>query len=948
MKPFGSFLVTAVLFAALPSIPLDCLTSFLYFDFGASLRFSFVIGFRIPGKRCASFALCKSPTSIPGGTMKSVRRNILLVVCAALLTLWPAASQVLQSPEQFLGFRVGADYKLADYETIQKYFKHLAANSGRLLYEPAGKTVQGREMFSAVISSEENIRNLEKIRETVRKLSDPRTLTDEDARRLTKEGKIIVLVTCNIHSTEIASSQMSMELAYDLVTRQGRAETLDALRDVVFLLMPSINPDGTTMVVNWYNKYLNTEYDGSSMPYLYHVYAGHDDNRDWFMFNLPETRGVVDVAYHKWFPQIWLDEHQMGSNGARLFVVPYQDPINPNVNTMIWRWQKAIGALTSLSLEKQGLTGVIDQAMFDGWWEGSASDCGMWHNQISLLSEMASCNVASPVYIDPSEVKATSGITTYDKRSNYPSPWRGGWWRLRDIVDYELALTNTLLETAGRYREELLYNYYLMGKAAVEKGKTEKPFAYVIPRDQNDPGTTAKMIEILQMGGVEVQFSDKPVTVGAMTYPAGSYLIYLAQPNGRYAKDLFDEQHYPDLRQTRKDSPIRPYDVAGWTLPYLMGVQFFTVDDQFTAETRLLTDANRPAGSVATGPGKYFAIKAGPNANSTLINRLQREHVRVFWNTKPLTQDAKTYPPGSVFVPVEDAAQKILSMAANDLGLTIDPLSDVDVSSLRELKKVRVGLYKSYSATADEGWTRLLLENYGFDVISMVNKDFKNKKLKDAVDVIIFPEQSADVIKTGKGTGEYARFSRPKPPEFEGGIEKEGVENLKKFVEQDGGCVIALGEACNFAIEDLGLRVTNTLKSVKSDDFFCPGSILRISVDNTNPIGYGMEAEASGYLSSNIAFSTSVPFGEFDRSVVVRYPASDLLKSGFLIGEDYLFQRPAIVDVKQKKGHVVLMGINVQDRHWTFGTFKLLFNAIQAAGMLPLEQVRNIRQQILN
>lgn len=842
-------------------------------------------------------------------------------------------AQTILSPEKFLGFNVGADYKLADYETIQKYFKHLADNSKMMVYEEIGKTVQNRDMFMAIVSSQENIENLQKYREIVRKLSDPRRISEAEAEQLAKDGKVVVLVTCNIHSTEVASAQMSMELVYNLITSKASPSTLKALEDVIFIIMPSINPDGLTMVVEWYNKYLNTEYEGSSLPYLYHVYAGHDNNRDWFMFNLPETKNVVDVAYRKWMPQIWLDEHQMGSNGARLFVVPYKDPINPNVHPLIWRWQKVIGGLTSLDLEKKGFTGIIDQAYFEGWWQGPASDCGLWHNQIALLSEMASCNIASPVYIDPSEVKATPELSTYDIRTNYSNPWRGGWWRLRDIVEYELALTNSLIETASRFKEDLLFNYYLMGKDAVEKGKLGNPFAYIIPRSQNDPITTSRMIEILQEGAVEVHWMENEFKIDNITYPAQSYVIFLEQPNGRYVKDLFEEQFYPDLRKSKKENPIEPYDVAGWTLPYLMGVKHFTIDKPAVINAAPLFDANYQKGKIQNSNSKYLISPAGLNVNSTLINHLQKENIKVYWSTEKIQANGKYYGAGSVIIPNEKNSQQILNELATKLHIQIDALNDIDESKIKELKKVKVGLYQPFTANMDEGWTRLLLENYHFDFQVMHNKDFTNKKLKEKFDVIIIPEMSGDVIKTGYWGGELARFNRPKPPEYDSGIGRIGVENLKAFVEKDGGYLITLGEACNFAIEDLGLRVTNVLKNIKNEEFFCPGSLLKIKVDNTNPIGYGMDEEIVGYQNNSIAFATSVPFGQFDRSVVARYPTKDLLKSGFLLGEDYLYNRGAIVEVKQKKGHVILLGFKVQNRHQTFGTFKLLFNAIHASGM---------------
>ncbi|MFC2133609.1 hypothetical protein ACFLTH_03230 [Bacteroidota bacterium] len=364
-----------------------------------------------------------------------------------------------------------------------------------------------------------------------------------------------------------------------------------------------------------------------------------------------------------------------------------------------------------------------------------------------------------------------------------------------------------------------------------------------------------------------------------------------------------------------------------------MGVDFTTVDIPFNINSVLLTDANYPDGNVEVGESKYFISQAGPNVNSTLINRLQKEDIPVYWLTEKLEYNGNEFLQGSVVFENDSDIHNLIEKLADELHLDFQLLNDVDQTKLKELKKIKVGLYKSYTASMDEGWTRLLLENYEFDFVSMYNEDFQNGNLKDDFDVIIIPDMDKELIKTGKYTGEYARYNRPKPPEYKGGIDSKGVANLKKFVEEDGGYLLVIGDACEFAIEELNLKVRNTLKEVKRDDFFCPGSLVKINVNNTNPIGYGIPENTMGYLTKSIAFQTSIPFGEYGRSIVARFPTKDLLESGYLFGEDYLFKKGAVVEIKHKNGHVVLYGIKVQNRHWTYGTFKLLFNAIHKSGL---------------
>jgi len=380
------------------------------------------------------------------------------------ILLLPFVLSAQTHPEEFLGHKVGADRKLADYTQITDYFKKLAEESNRIQVLTIGESTLGKPIIMAVITDEDNMDKLDAYTQITRRLRDARGLSTEEAKNLAKQGKTILLLTCNIHSTEIASSQMAMELAYDLVTGNTPFDSESALKDVIVLLVPSTNPDGEQMVTEWYRKWVGTKHEGSSMPWLYHPYAGHDDNRDWFMFNLKETRAVTKVLYHDWIPQIHIDEHQMGSTGARLFIPPFMNPPVPTIHPLLWRGVALCGTNMAYDLQKNGFKGVVHGRSFTAWWIGACDDTSWLHNCIGLLSEMASVRVATPIYIDPTEIPDSY----MEKRLQFPDPWMGGWWRLRDIVDYELTLSKSLVETAYIHKEDFLFNFYKMCRDEIE------------------------------------------------------------------------------------------------------------------------------------------------------------------------------------------------------------------------------------------------------------------------------------------------------------------------------------------------------------------------------------------------------------------------------------------------------------------------------------------------
>ena len=478
---------------------------------------------------------------------------------ALLAFLAIAAQAAVQSPSQFLGMNVGADRTLADYRQIVSYFRALAANSPRVQVESLGKTTLGEDFIMAVISSEANMRDLARIRKTARQLADPRGLGDAQIDALTRDGKAVVIVTCNIHSSEIASSQMAMEWAYALATAND-AETKRRLDDVVLLLVPSLNPDGQIMITDYYRKYLGTPYEGGRLPWLYHHYVGHDNNRDWYMLTQAETRELNRAVYREWSPQVWVDEHQMGTEGPRMFIPPFADPIDPTVNPLIWREVNLIGSNMAFRLEQHDKAGLIYGYSFDAYWLGGTRNTGWWKNVTGLLLETASAHIATPITVDPSELHGgTKGLIDYKPTINFPHPWAGGTWRLRDIMDYERIASDALLEIASQHRQDLLRDMVARASAAVADAAPGE--AYRIPKQQRDWPTAQLMASILQEHGIEVLQADN-----------GDYWVPMAQPYSRFVTELLEPQRYPEVRLQPGKEILRPYDVATWTMPLAMGV----------------------------------------------------------------------------------------------------------------------------------------------------------------------------------------------------------------------------------------------------------------------------------------------------------------------------------------------------------------------------------------
>ncbi len=842
------------------------------------------------------------------------------------------------SPEAFLGFRVGADRRLADYGQIVRYLETLARASERVRLDTLGRTTLGRPLVMAVISSAANLREADHWREVSSRLAHPDSGTaerDAEAERLVAEGKVVLLVTCSIHSTEIGASQMALEWAWSLAT-SADPKVRGWLDDVILLLVPSLNPDGTDLVADWYRKYLGTPWEGGRMPWLYHHYAGHDDNRDWFMLDLAETKLVNRVLHHTWYPQVFLDEHQMGQTSPRIFVPPYADPVTPLVHPLQWRLTDLMGTNMAWRLEQARKSGVIYSYLYDAYWPGGTKNTACLKNVIGLLTEVASCRVATPVFVDPGELAGgAKGLPDYRLQHNFPNPWPGGWWRPRDIVDYELIASNSLLETCSRYRAEILRAFYEMGREEVRRGGRGDPYAYVIPAAQRDPAAARRLIEILRENGLEaVRAEEDFASADGRTFPKGSVIFPASQPYRAFLVEMMERQRYPEVRQSPDASDIyKPYDVTAWTLPLMMGVAWARVEASFSPapRTTALAGAPWPPGRTQGAAGACWAVSPATSAAVPFVNGLMARGVKVERALEPISGDFPTIPAGAFLVPA--GALPTRGGASHEADVDLVGLASWPAKRV-PLRVPRIGLFKPWQASEDEGWTRFALDQNGFRYASLDNAAVRAGNLRARFDAIVLPSVPKEVIVDGRRRAEDGpSYQEPLPPPYAGGIGKEGVANLKAFVEQ-GGTLVCLTASSALPIEEFNIPVRDVIAKAKAGEFSLPGTLVRLSVDTEHPLGFGLPAECAAYCTGGPAFATSPPGAGTGRAVVARYPEypDQVVESGWAEGVSLLTGRAAVVDVTLGAGHVVLFGPRVQHRGQMVGTYKFLFNALYASG----------------
>ena len=836
---------------------------------------------------------------------------ILLIVCG----VYSVMGQTVPAPESVLGHKPGDDFYLASYDDSREYFRKLAASSNRIKLINVGKTTRGLDWEIALISSPQNLASLDRYKEISRRLADGRGLTDQEAKALAREGKTIVHIDGGLHSTEVAGAQQSINLAYKLVSSQGDPEVDAILDNVILMLWPTLNPDGQNEVAAWYRKNLGTSYEVSPLPDLYQEYVGHDNNRDGYMNNMIESQDVTRTEL-EWEPVIFYCHHQTAPFPARIFIAPFTEPISSNIHPLMLRWLNVIGVDIAAYLDAHQMPGAIHRVGFDNWYPGFLDYTHIFRNSISFFTETGLYRYATPRFYTVNEFPRE--YQSLRSQIFYSSPWKGGWWRLKDAVDYMQGASMAVLDTAAKYREVLLYNRYQAARDNIERFRKDPPYAYVIPREQRDLPTAATLVQKMMLNGIEVHEATQPFHANGRDYAADTWVILMDQPFSPLVKELFEAQRYPDLRETPNGPPIRPYDVAGWTLPMQMDVKVDAVTEPISAPQRArlrkLERFNPPAGSVA-GSGPFYVLNRQANVSFKAINQILDSGGRVGFAPSEL-DTAQGTEAGAMIITGVDRDR--LAKIARDNSLSLKSLAAAP-PNLLPARKPRLGLYRAWVPVIDEGWTRWILENFDFAPVTLRNGDIQAGRLRDRFDVIILPDSGNEQMMNGFAPGTISA-------EYVGGLGNSGAAALREFV-QAGGTLIAFNDASLFAIEQFGLPVTNVLAGLKEDQFYCSGSLLQVELkDMRNPAVWGLPREPIVMFELGPAFETKEGFRG---STLATYPKErNPLASGYLLHPERIQGKAAALEVQYGEGRVYLFGFRPQWRGQSHGTYKFIFNAI--------------------
>jgi hypothetical protein len=917
-----------------------------------------------------------------------VRRYRTLTLAVALVTALatvPAAETTVTSPKQFFGFSIGDDYQLANYTQLAEYWHKLEKESNRMKLVEIGKTSEGRPQLMAIISSPDNLKKLDFYKNISARLAHAEGLSDEQARQLARDGKAVVWIDGGLHATEVLGAAQLIEMVYQMVSRSD-PETERFLNDVILLCVHA-NPDGMELVSNWYMREKDpTKRSMAGLPRLYNKYAGHDDNRDFYMSNLAETTNMNRVMYREWYPQIMYNHHQTGPEGTVMFAPPFRDPFNFNFDPQVPIEIDLIGAAINSRMVTENKPGVTSRKgqLYSTWWNGGLRTTAYFHNIIGLLTE----TIGSPT---PMTIPFIPSKQLPDSNLYYPIEPQV--WHFRQSVDYSITANRAVLDIASREKENFLYNIYKMGKNSIERGSRDSwtttpreveaaeaavaengggrggrggrgggddferagthdefvkllrdpahrdPRGFILPSDQPDFPTAVKFINTLVKNGVAVDRATAAFTVNGKNYPAGSYVVRTAQAFRPHVMDMFEPQDHPDDVPYPGGPPTPPYDNAGWTLAFQMGVAFDRVLDDFKGPFERVTDLQKAApGKVTSGTAGYLLTHASNDA-FTAVNRLIAAGEDVSSVTSGQGQ-------GAFYIAGRPSTRGLVEKLAADLGVSFEGVSAAPTGQMQKLRKLRIGLADRYGGSMPSGWTRFLLEQFEFPFEVVFPKALDAGNLASKYDVLIFP---SDLIPSGEGRG--GRGGRGGfnvapadiPAEFRdqlGSITASTtVPQLKKFLE-DGGTIVAVGESAGLG-RLLGLPIENHLveraptgitKPLPREKYYVPGSILRVAVDRENPVADGLADHVDVFFDNNPVYTLEPDASLKGIRPVAWFDSPTPLRSGWAYGQGYLDGGVVGIDAPVGKGRLFLFTPELTFRAQPHGTFKLLFNGIYLAG----------------
>ena len=849
-----------------------------------------------------------------------------------------AQESPLKSPESYFGFQPGSDGNLFTYEQMIAYFQELDKGSAKLKMEEIGKSPMGKTMYIVFISSAGNIAKLEEYKKINRELALNPDLSDAHRAAYFKEGKVFVLATLSMHSTEVGPTHAAPLIAYDLITTTDEKKT-EWLDQVVLMVVPNHNPDGMDLVVNNYLKYKGTKYDGASLPDVYHKYVGHDNNRDFVILSQEDTKAIASIYNQTWFPQVMVEKHQMGSTGVRYFVPPNHDPIAENVPAGIFSWAGLFGQNMAKDMTLEGLAGVAQHYAFDDYWPGSTETC-IWKNVIGFLTEAASARTASPVYIEPNELSVGGkGLSEYKKSTNMLLPWEGGWWRLGDIVEYEIASMMSVLKTASLYREEILKYRNDLCREMVEEGRTSAPYYYILPKEKRDASELVNMVALLKEHGIDIYELKEDVNIQRSSFHKGDLVIPLAQPFRAFIKEVMEAQEYPERHYTPGGELIQPYDITSWSLPLHREVKSFQIDTPVPGMEKKISKLDGDFSmAVPLAEEDRFILPVEYNESFKYAFKAIGEGLKVSRIQKDMVVGKVKVKQGSFLLETDGKKEKAARELLASINFPVLPLSRDQELKSDVLKLPRIALVETYFHDMDAGWTRYVFDSYNIPYTKVRPHELKDAALEKNYDVIVFPDVDKNLLMEGKYKSGENYYQGNYHPDYSKGMGKEGMEALMAFLDK-GGLILSWGKSTALFegtlkikkgedSEEFNLPFRDISSGLEKKGLDIPGSLVRIEVIQDHPLTLGMPAETGVFSRGKPVFQTSVPGFDMDRRVIASYPEKDILLSGYAKGEEHIGNQSAMVWMKKGEGQLVLYGFNPQFRASTQCTFKLLFNAL--------------------